>query len=285
MFPVELILCIVIASLSIIPLILFTIEGYPGSPEDCLSIGPSACLCENFSITQFNNPGILQPVNTFTNIIYITVALIISFLIFSRTKSEERKRIQRGWTTVDFRLNEMYGYVFVGSIVLVFGCSSMYHSSMTYWAGVLDSAGVFVTFQLVMFYTVARVFNNEIIMIGFPFLLVGSTVYRYVTGHSLVPFVITLGGEVVFEVVYVVISKKRKNVRLNPYILLASFLVLIVSGIAWALSQGEGDILCFPDSWFIVHGWIWHIGTGISVLLYYLYLDSIVPITVRDSEF
>lgn len=227
-----------------------------------------ASFCEKIHLS---NP-VRQPVNTFSNIVYSIVAIIV----FKTVWEERFKRNTHDLVTV----NTAYGFLFGLVLLYVFFASSFYHASLINLAHKLDYSAVFA-FSLfpTIFFLHRRILSKKKQLRasqkrGLTFLFFCT----YVLAMFLLSFLIPRGKESLAALIliqiflglafFAVISKSNKHGRI--------YLVLSVVSVLIALICFEFDkykILCNPNSYFQTHS-LWNLFIGLSAFYFYLYIRS-----------
>lgn len=227
-----------------------------------------ASFCEKIHLS---NP-VRQPVNTFSNIVYLLIAIIV----FKTGWEERGKRNSHDLVTANTAYSFLFGFV----LLYVFFASSFYHASLINLAHKLDYSAVFA-FSLfpTMFFLHRSILAKKTQLHAsqkkvLTLLFFGS----YILIISLLSFLIPRGKESLAALVliqiflgfafFAVINKSDNCGR--AYLVLSVLLVLI------ALVCFEFDkykILCNPNSYFQTHS-LWNLFIGLSAFYFYLYIRS-----------
>lgn len=227
-----------------------------------------ASFCEK---TGLSNP-VRQPINTFSSIIY----LIIAIIIFKKSWEERYSSDTYNLTTA----NKTYSFLFGFVLLYVFAASSFYHASLISPAHRLDYSAVF-SFSLfpAMFLLYGRWFrpNNKLLTNQ---RRKSSAVFflSFLTILFLLTFLIPKEKEKVAVLVLILIFFsfaffELKNKPDNPG---SHYLVLSISSVLIGLLWFEFDrykILCNPGSYFQMHS-LWNLFIGVSAFYFFLYMRS-----------
>ncbi|MBX2903436.1 MAG: ceramidase domain-containing protein [Chitinophagales bacterium] len=225
-------------------------------------------FCEN---TNMFDP-IRQPVNTFTNVIYLLVGLYVLGVAWRDWRQQKRYNL--------ISANPWYSFVYGIIQVYLFVASSYFHAGLTLFGRDLDYSGVFsLSLYPLMYFT-----HRIVLMVrGLPsngkhpkevlFLTIGfSILYVYLTFFSppVIGRFIVLGMIVTMFIFAIIIENKDpgKTNKLYMWLTLAS--------ISLAVMFFEFDnqrILCSPDSFIQPHG-LWHLLGGVAGFYFYFYIRS-----------
>ena len=215
---------------------------------------------------------IRQPVNTFTNFIYIINGM------YFWSKGMEDIRRKRAYNLITAN----HFYSFVASIICfyVFACSTFFHSSLIEFASDMDFSSVYSISLFPLMYFTHRVWlssrglksnvkhwNERLILV-----IVFTAMYLVLTfivpmkyAHQIVATFILL----LFALGYYLERKERGQAN-NKYLfgtLITIFLALVFFKMDFA------KIMCDPH--FIIHPHsLWHLLNGISILYLYMYIRS-----------
>jgi hypothetical protein len=199
---------------------------------------PDNCFCEKIHINQ-----IAQPINSFTNIFYVYVGIIILFRL-------------KKWDLFTI----LYAY-----IVILLGLSSFfYHATMTFFGMWLDVFSMYMYILFLIFYLIyyADILDQKKGILFYMILLFVSGIFLYQSPL----FRRILFGFYVILTLFVFYRIKNK-IFINPKNFYIALAIFIISYAIWLLDYYR--ILCNPESWIQGHG-IWH--TLNSMVIYYLYL-------------
>lgn len=224
-----------------------------------------ASFCEKIGIS---NP-VRQPINTFSNIIY----LIASIIIFKRSWKESHNG-----DTHD--LNTPYSYLLALILFYVFCASTFYHASLINLAHKFDYSAVF-SFSLfpVIFFLHSRWLdrNNNL---STSQKRQSFTVFfiTFLATNLFLSFLIPKEKEsiAVLIIILVFLGLAIVNILAKPGYPGRHYLILSVSSILIALLWFEFDknkVLCNPGSYFQPHG-LWNIFVGSSAFYFFLYINS-----------
>jgi len=224
-----------------------------------------ASFCENIHMS---NP-VRQPVNTFSNIIYLITAIVI----LKNLREEKYKSNPR-------YLNTVYGFLFGVILLYVFGASTFYHASLINVAHKLDYSAVFA-FSLfpVMFFVhrwwlsrnskIPAVIKNKSTAIFLSSFLVLNLLFS---------FVLPKGKEsiAVLIIILLFLGLALATMKTEPDNPGRHYLILSVISILMALLWFEFDknkIFCRPGSYFQPHS-LWNLFVGLSAFYFYLFIQN-----------
>lgn len=186
-----------------------------------------------------------QPVNTYTNIAYLT-----------------------GGAFLMFYLNTFPSMVFFITSLYLCAGSALYHATSTRWAGSLDVSAMYAMFSGLAAYSILKLIGLEdslaALVIFVAAILMGYLLrYKY-KGNVHLKIGIFLG----LTYVFLIWSMLRNNMSLLDGYLISSFALFVIAFTIWQLDKGR----IFPiKRWG--HG-LWHLLTAvaISMLFYTIYL-------------
>ncbi|MFQ5605009.1 MAG: ceramidase domain-containing protein [bacterium] len=183
-----------------------------------------------------------QPVNTYTNVAYVTGGL---FLMFT--------------------LNTLPTYVL--SLTLLYLCagSALYHATSTRWAGSLDASAMYALFSALTAYAAFRFLGLTDALAAFLMILVATLAgyflrYKYRGNMSL-----KIGVFLVLTYAFLIWNMLRSQQSLLNAYLIGSFALFAVAYLIWNLDKARS----FPlRRWG--HG-LWHVLTAAAIaMLYYV---------------
>jgi len=230
--------------------------------------GIATHFCER---TNMLNP-VRQPVNTFTNVIYLLVGLYVLGIAIRDTRQQKRYNL--------ISANPWYSYTYAAIQMYLFVASSYFHSGLTLFGRDLDYSGVFsLSLYPLMYFThrvvlVARGLpsNAKHPMEVFVLTLTFSLLYVYLTFFSpeVIGMYIVL-GMIITMFVFAIIVEQKDPGRTNKL-----YMWLTIISISLAAMFFEFDILrilCYPDSFIQPHG-LWHLLSGVAGFYFYFYIRS-----------
>ncbi len=227
-----------------------------------------ASFCEQVHL---NNP-VRQPVNTFSNIIYLVIAIVVL-----KTSWEERfKRNSHDLVTV----NTVYGFLFGLILLYVFFASSFYHTSLINIAHKLDYSAVFAfsLFPIIFFLHRRYLNHNSKLLAAQKRKLTIVFFSTYLLANLLLAFLIPRGKESLTALIliqiflglafFAAIDKSGKQGRFYLALSIVSVLIAFI----W-FEFDKYKILCRPNSYFQPHS-LWNLFIGLSAYNFYLYIRS-----------
>ena len=213
-----------------------------------------------------------QPINTFTNFIY----LIFGMYFISKGFGD----IKRKRTFNLITANHFYSFVLAAISFYVFVCSSFFHSSLVKVASNLDFSAVYSITLFPLMYLSHRFllfirnkpsnvkhWNERLLMI-----IIFTTIYIILT--FIVP--LTYVHEFVGIFILLIFSfgyylEKKDSNQTNKNYLLLSVLSIIIAIVFFEFDIKK--IWCHPHSWINPHS-LWHLFNGTSLMFFYMYIRS-----------
>jgi hypothetical protein len=180
---------------------------------------------------------IQQPANTYSNLAYLIVAVMI------------------------WRSHKL----FAAAVFVLFIFSTFFHTSGSVIGKLTDVAAMFVismgllTMALQRFYRLNSLQTHLIYWIG----LTISLVYLGVTGQGNFFFMTQVLAAVTFEVLLV----RQKRDKLVPRRLFQSLVAFVIAGTMWLLDVKK--ILCWPDVHFFSGHAVWHLFCALALWFIY----------------
>ena len=215
---------------------------------------------------------IRQPVNTFSNFIY----LLAAWAILNRGWKDRTKRNRYNIISA----NPYYSFLLGGILVYIFCASVFFHASLIYFASELDFSAVYSLSLFPLLYFLHRFL---LIQIGVP----SNQKHPRSTWTLIVVFSIAYLGMTFFlhehwrerTVLCLIIAlillgifvEKRDPGKTNHYYLLTA-IGSIVFAVMWFIFDKK-KVLCQPGSYLQPHS-LWHLFSGIAVFYFYMYIRS-----------
>ncbi len=269
--------------LCLITIFLLGALGWPGIPEPCLLA--DSCYCEHFQMDQI----IRQPVNTWTNLLAVSIGLCILYHLDRKRVPPEEVRddttITKAVIENPMQIATIFSGLF-GILVIFVGTGSMFfHASGMYYGGLIDNISMqtFVTFLLIYDFQRIFKFSKKVFIITWSLVNIimgilvkwpGIFLGNYFFG---IPLLIIIFFEPILYLIsaYTKQFPKRLNfIRSMKYYLL-SLCGYIGATIAWVLS-GSSGVFCWPYSIWQGHG-LWHLLVALTTLMIFFYLRSERP--------
>jgi hypothetical protein len=215
---------------------------------------------------------IRQPVNTFTNVIYLLVGLYVFGVAFRDWKQQKRYNL--------ISANPWYSFTFGIIQIYLFIASSYFHAGLTLFGRDLDYSGVFSLSLYPLMYFTHRV---VLLVRGLPsngkhpkevlFLTVVFTLlYLYLTflmPPKLARFIVL--GMIVTMIIFALIVEKKDPGRTNKLYLWLTIITISLAVMFFVFDNLR--ILCHPDSFIQPHG-LWHLFGGVAGFYFYFYVRS-----------
>lgn len=225
-----------------------------------------ASFCEQLHLS---NP-VRQPVNTFSNIIYLITAIIILKTTWNEryiSKSDDHLTASNGYSL-------LLGFV----LLYVFAASTFYHASLITLAHRLDYSAVFsfTLFPIMYLLNRWRLSRKNILVNIDTRKSAVVFISAFLAVNLLLIFFTPKGKESLVAIILVMIFLglamgallfEKDNPNLN-------YLILSISSVFIAAIWFEFDkykILCSPKSYFQPHS-LWNIFIGVSAFYFYLYM-------------
>lgn len=253
-----------------IPFLLFVALGWPGAPDSCVYDDPPSCYCEKFELADVlaHKPGVRQPGNTWFNLYAVLTSGLVALVLFLDRRSGDARNVMRSANPIADL------YVFA---VLFLGLGSMwFHASIVQWAGVFDNLSMYVFAAFLVFYTVRRLWPNDLAF----WLMYGGTVVLFTVISALwqwsMKSVVLIGILVVAYLTLEIIAcvRQGKFLQGRPLTIalwLTAVVCILLATVFWILSGDEKAPLCDPESLAQPHGLLWHPLAGAMAVLLYFY--------------
>ena len=228
----------------------------------------SVFFCEKSDLALF----VRQPINTFSNIVY----LIVSLIILRRGWKDQSKRNRYNIISA----NPFYSITLGGILLYIFVASTIFHSSLVEFASKLDFSAVYSLSLFPLMYFTHRVW---LLSAGLPsntkhtkstttVVTVFSILYLLLTfflPEGFENYVVL--GIIIFIGIFGAIVEVKAPGRTNHYYLMASMLCILIA-VMW-FGFDVYKILCDPNSIIQPHS-LWHLFAGISTFYFYMYIRS-----------
>jgi hypothetical protein len=250
--------------------LIFVAAGWPGDVNSCVHDTPNSCYCEAFNLHDAiaGTSGVRQPVNTWFNLYSILTSGIVALFVYCDRKA--------GGSRNPIRSNSLIPDLFIFA-VLFLGLGSMwFHASIKAWGGVTDQLSMFVYAVFLIFYSIRRLWNNEVFFwICYPitvFLFTVIAAFWTWEFASLILILILVAIYLVFE--FIIFGRTGKWWQGKPLTIVLWWAAVVAIGMAtlfWALSRTPLSKLCDPHSAFQPHGLLWHPLAGVMAVLLYFY--------------
>lgn len=234
------------------------------APAPCM---PGECFCE-----RVRYGPILQPVNTYSNLSFVLVGLlIVSTAIGNPARADIEKAGKRANKPGNLiRSRPAYTLVYGASVIVIGLGSFFYHASLTHVGLWFDLMGMYMLAGFMILYNVARFRDTGGIKFAIVYSLAMAVlglalIFRPDWGWNI--FAAMIGIAIGMELFHLNVQRPRIK-RGYLYAALATF--SLAYGI-WNLDVS--GILCEPESWLQGHA-IWHILSAAAAGMLYLYYRS-----------
>lgn len=220
---------------------------------------PATCLPDCWCEAARVGAWILEPVNTWTNLVFV-FAGILFFL--------KAKKLTTGTNplTSDSLFPKLYGFamIFVGL------GSFFYHASQTFVGQWFDVFGMYLVSMFYISYNFYRInWLNKGRFLFFYFascILLGLIIYYLPQTRRWL-----FGVSIILTFIQTIWIQKRFKSRVQSRYLAGAAIAYGVAQTVWLLDKNK--IWCDPYAWMNGHG-IWHILTGVAAILAYFYFAS-----------
>jgi hypothetical protein len=229
-------------------------------PANCL---PYHCFCEAL------RPGIIrQPVNAYSNVIYILVGIFIIIWLI-------RTRQDRNTTLSASNLPRKTLIIFAIAYFAIGVGSFLYHTSFTFSGQELDDDSMYLLGSFMFLYSWShfKPVSTKLFLAYYLIINLGFEIIAYffpVLRGSL--FGILIVGMIILEY----LARHRNKSSYNPKYFCLSLGTFLLSYIIWALDYTK--VLCHPYSPYQGHA-VWHILSALAGLLMFFHMDSSLPST------
>ena len=186
-----------------------------------------------------------QPVNTYTNIAYLTGGLFLMF-----------------------ELNTLPAFVFFITTLYLCAGSCLYHATSTRWGGSLDVSAMYALFSSLTVYAASTLISLEDSLVALIMFVVAVLIGWLLRFKYKGNMVLKIGLFIVLIYSFLIWSMLQHNMSLLNVYLISSFVLYVIAFIIWILDKKR----IFPiKRWG--HG-LWHLLTAvaISMLFYTIYL-------------
>lgn len=217
---------------------------------------PDDCFCEALRYGEW----IRQPANTWSNLGFIAVAILIVVLV-SRCKG--------------YGQNRLITYPSL-SWLFAFGClltgvgSFFYHASFTFISQWFDVMGMYFSITFFLIYNLDRLYDLKPVKVYLAYLAINGLL-------GLALYVIPEARRYLFAtcvllmVASIIYTQWRLNTPIKTKYILWSILSFGMAYVLWVLDLKH--IVCEPNSLWQLHS-VWHLLSAASALLIFLYYLS-----------
>ena len=234
--------------------------GWPGET------GVSAYMfCEAF------RPGIIkQPANTWSNLGFTVVGILIGFQAWRDLKKRPSSNSNRMTTTIFYP-------AFYACLVVLLGTGSMaMHASTTGWGGSVDVFSMYLWAGYFLMYALARLFglSRLFFLAGYALIVVPIGMDLFTDRFSLPIHSDNIFGILVVSAAFLelLLILLRQELSRKRYWLWCGIGAFLAAFAIWLPSR-TGKPLCYPQSVFQGHA-LWHLLCAVSTLAFYLYYRS-----------
>lgn len=217
---------------------------------------PDECFCEALRYGEW----IRQPANTWSNLGFIAVAILI-FILLGRNNDKTRNRLT---------IYPSMSWLFAFGCFLTGAGSLFYHASFTFVGQWFDVMGMYFSITFFLIYNIDRLYDLKPVKVYLAYfginVFLGMCLYfipearRYIFGT----FVILL----VMSVFY---SQWKLKTRIETKYIVWAIVSFAVAYVLWILDLKH--IICEPNSLWQLHA-VWHLLGAVSAMCIYLYYFS-----------
>lgn len=230
---------------------------------DWLSFPPANCFPKHCFCEAFVRGFVRQPVNAYSNVIYIIIGIYIIYNIIRYSKQRRRVSEKTGLPRNIFYILALATFaVGVGSFI--------YHAGFTFFGEQLDDDSMYLVGSFLFMNNLSFIrrispgkFLSFYILINL-FLGVLIHIHPAVRGAAF--------GLLIISSLLIYRSQLKAKVRdVAEKNLLMGIKIFLIGFIVWILDYTR--LFCYPNSIFQGHA-VWHILTGISMLYIYRSMDA-----------
>lgn len=215
---------------------------------------------------------IRQPINTFTNYVYLVNAVFFTIKGVQDYQRKEPYNLITANSFYSILLGFISFYTFLGS--------TFFHSSLILFASKIDFSAVYSISLYPLMYFTHRLWLSltkrpsqvkhvgEMLVFIFVFTVIYIILTFFVTMHYIHQTVLFF---IILTVLFGIILERTEGGRTKKIYLKLTASFISVAVIFFKLDIEK--ILCHPDSYFQPHS-IWHICNGFAVFYFYLYIRS-----------
>jgi hypothetical protein len=218
------------------------------------------------------NKLIRQPFNTFTNFIYLIIA------IFCFSKGLEDRKKKRAYNLIT--ANRFYSFTLAAILLYTFIGSTLFHSSLIEFFSKMDFSAVYSLTLFPAMYLTHRVIltiqdkpSNVRRAKDRIFLITIFTVLYVILAFNLDMDVVhpAVAGIIILIIGMGVYLERKQPGRTNKDYLIACTISILIAGVLFELDIKK--VFCNEMGHITAHS-LWHIFNGLAVLFFYLYIRS-----------
>lgn len=219
----------------------------------------ATCLPECWCEAARTGSWILEPVNTWTNLVFVLAGLLFIFKAQKlTTKSNQLSSL--------VLFPRLYGF----ALLFVGLGSFFYHASQTFAGQWFDVFGMYLVSMFYISYNFFRIGQfQQKSFLSFYFLsclALGLMIYFYPESRRWL-----FGASLAFTIIQTLWIQNRSNTTINRTYLFGAAAAYIVAQTLWLLDKNR--VWCDPYGMMNGHG-LWHILTGVAAVLTYFYFQS-----------
>jgi predicted membrane channel-forming protein YqfA (hemolysin III family) len=186
-----------------------------------------------------------QPINTYTNIVYLTGGLFLMF-----------------------ELNNLPTYIFFLATLYLFAASSLFHATSTGWGGHLDVSAMYALFSTMLIYAASSLIMLDESVVALA-MFIAASLSGYLLVRKYYKYIIPVLVLLVY--IFLILSKLQNNTSpLMDTFMIISFVLYLMGVASWILDK---------KGWFPLKRWghaFWHFfsASAIFLLYYSVYLTQ-----------
>jgi len=217
---------------------------------------PDNCFCETIRYGEW----IRQPANTWSNLAFVIITVIILWVLYS-TKTNRKNQLLT---------YHSYTWIFAFGCVLTGAGSFYYHASFTLLGQWFDVMGMYCAITFFTVYNIDRLYYLKPVKFVIVYLAINTLLCFFLTSFPEIRrylfgvFVFVFLGSVFYSQI------KLKTIISGKYLYLSMLSFGLGFGL-WILDIKK--IVCSPHSLWQLHSF-WHVLTAMSGLFIYLYYFS-----------
>jgi hypothetical protein len=258
--------------------------GWPPIVDKCVA-NDMSCYCEQFEIsvsqlianeasgTWWN--GVMQPVNTYSNLYAIVSAGYVACRLWRDRKAGGLGNV----LTSNWWMGDVWVFC-----VLFLGLGSMwFHGSISGGVSWFDGFSMYVFTGFMVFYSLDRALarfdvdpgiRTLVFWIGYPVFVIPFTILNAVGVSAEILIGVTLGIYGVIELFFskFVFWPEWTRWVWKPFFMwIGGLAAFILAALARAQATVPSDPWCSPDSFWQPHGLLWHTLSGVMALCLFFY--------------
>lgn len=255
------------AFITLIVFIIIGLNGWPGPFDGCVN---SMCFCEQSDSTAL----IAEPINTWSNLAYIFMGLLILW------KVDASAKLNPNSVENPMAIPSFYSVLY-GMLVINIGLGSwLFHANMRIWGGIWDVGSMNMYMSYLLLYIFGRYFKKSTRWFGVWYIILNillflQLIYNVPAGWGTIIFTVLVaicGLTEIFSVIWVKKHGQLKGLWKKWQWFIWGFGLFNFGFIIWNLTN-TGRPLCDPTTFWQGH-MFWHIFTAIATYFFYEYFKT-----------